>query len=141
MLPVFNCLKKLVTRKPKTYTTTQIASEIGLSSKELNWRLYQKGIQYYTGGMWILYSHFRGKGLTSVKTFRFKSDGNTLEKCLTVWTEKGREFIHDKIIAEALGKSLHEIDESENPIPMVKEGNRLVITKDKFEAWKRENGL
>lgn len=78
-----------------TYLTNQIAKELGISAITLNERLRQKGIQYKQGGQWLLSAKFQGKGLTKTHTYPFmRKDGSTGSQMQTVWTEKGRLFVH-----------------------------------------------
>ena len=91
-----------VLQSVNTYTTTQIAKELGLSGQALNRLLYQKSIQFKQSGVWMLYSKFQGLKYTKTRTYTFvRSDSSTGSKTETVWTEKGREFIHNKIKGEA----------------------------------------
>lgn len=79
-----------------TYTTTQIAKEFGWGAKTLNEKLYRLGVQYKQNEQWLLYSRHANKGYTSTITRTFTSEsGATHTSQLTVWTEKGRKFIHD----------------------------------------------
>lgn len=78
-----------------TCLTNQIAKELGISAITLNERLRQKGIQYKQGGQWLLSAKYQGKGLTKTHTYPFMHrDGSTGTQMQTVWTEKGRLFIH-----------------------------------------------
>jgi phage antirepressor YoqD-like protein len=78
-----------------TYTTTQIAKEYGWGAETLNKKLAAMGIQYKQNRQWILYAKHDGKGYTKSKPVTYpKSDGTTGTQMQTVWTSKGREFIH-----------------------------------------------
>lgn len=90
-----------VLQSKNTYTTTQIAKELGLSAKSLNDKLYVMGIQFKQSGQWLLYTKYANRGFTKTKTYSFtKGDGSTGTNIETVWTEKGREFIHSLIKKE-----------------------------------------
>jgi phage antirepressor YoqD-like protein len=53
------------------------------------------GVQYKQNRQWILYAKYDGKGYTKSKPVTYsKSDGTTGTQMQTVWTLKGREFIH-----------------------------------------------
>lgn len=79
-------------------TTTTIAKELGMSGVALNKVLKEKGIQFYHDGHYVLYSRYQDKGLTKLKTRTFVDpNGNMKTTHQTVWTEKGRVFIHNKI--------------------------------------------
>lgn len=85
------------------YVTNQIAKELGMSAVTLNRRLHLLGIQYKQNGTWVLYHQYQDKGLTKTRTYTYQ-DGNGLTKTSmqTVWTEKGREFIHNATKRRAL---------------------------------------
>ena len=78
-----------------TYTTTQIAKEYGWGAETLNRKLKDMGIQYKQNGQWLLTAKYDGNGYTkSVPRTYTKLDGSTGTQMQTVWTSKGREFIH-----------------------------------------------
>ncbi len=81
-----------------TYTTTQIAKEMGMSATALNKKLHELGVQYYQNGSWLLYAKYQDKGYTESETIKFNSKkGDTITKMVFKWTEEGRKFIHEKI--------------------------------------------
>ncbi|WP_430816598.1 phage antirepressor KilAC domain-containing protein [Carboxylicivirga sp. RSCT41] len=43
---------------------------------------------------WLLYAKYQDKGFTKTKTNLYNNHGEIKTTMLTVWTEKGREFIH-----------------------------------------------
>ncbi|GIZ08359.1 phage antirepressor KilAC domain-containing protein [Flavobacterium sp. UMI-01] len=87
-----------VLQSKSTYTTNQIAKELGMSAIGLNNELKSLGIQYKQSNTWLLYAKYQDKGYTKTKTHTFTdSHGNTQTAMNTVWTEKGRLFIHDNI--------------------------------------------
>ena len=57
----------------------------------------------------------------------------------------GGDILTSKDIMNDLGISRKSLDrrlyEWENPIPMVLEGHKLKIRRDKYEAWKKSIGL
>lgn len=78
-----------------TYTTMQIAKEFGIGAVTLNQKLRSMGVQYKQNGQWLLYAKYTGKGYTKSITRTYtRSDGSAGSQLQTVWTEKGREFIH-----------------------------------------------
>lgn len=85
-----------VLQSGSTYTTNQIAKEMGLSAISLNKMLNILKVQYKQSNTWMLFSKYQNKGLTKTKTYTFvASDGSVKTKMQTVWTEKGRHFIHE----------------------------------------------
>lgn len=92
-----------VLQSNSTYTFTQIAKELDLSSANaLTKRLKESEIIYRQSGQWMIASKYSGKGFTKTRTHQYvKSDGTSGTNTITVWTEKGREFIH-KLINQKL---------------------------------------
>lgn len=89
-----------VLSSPTTYSTNLIAKEMGMSAVTLNRHLKEKGVQYKQGGVWILTHKYQNKGYTATRTSTYtRSDGTEGTSMLTVWTEKGRKFIHDLFAA------------------------------------------
>lgn len=83
-----------VLQSKSTYTTTQIAKSLGMSAETLNKQLKAKGVQFYQSGQWLLTSKHQGKGYTATRTYIWTNKfGETGSSSLTVWTERGREFI------------------------------------------------
>lgn len=77
------------------YTTNRIAKEFGMSAVTLNRKLREMGVQYNQGGQWLLTCKYQNKGYTKTRTYTYlRNDGSTETSLQTVWTERGREFIH-----------------------------------------------
>ena len=75
----------------KTYTTTEIAKEIGLKSAvKLNSILEEKGIQFKQNETWVLYSKYADKGYTDIKQQVLDTGRVIYDR---KWTQLGREFI------------------------------------------------
>ena len=82
-----------------TYNANQIAKEFGMSAKAMNKLLHKLEVQYKQGGQWLLYRPHQNKGYTKTVTHTYtNSQGKTCTKMSTVWTEKGREFIHSILV-------------------------------------------
>jgi len=87
-----------VLQSNSTYNANQIAKELGMSAVTLNKTLHELGIQYKQNGTWLLYHKYQNKGLAKTKTFVYTdSEGKEHTRMQTVWTEKGRKFIHEKM--------------------------------------------
>lgn len=72
-----------------------IAKELGFSGVTLNRRLHQMKVIYKQGDSWVLYHQYQDKGYTKTKTYSYVGpDGKMKSSIQTVWTQKGREFIH-----------------------------------------------
>lgn len=84
-----------VLHSSSTYTATQIAKELGMSARELNLRLKALGIQFRQSGTWLLTARYQKEGYTRTHTHSWQNrSGETGTAMHTVWTEKGRMFIH-----------------------------------------------
>lgn len=82
-----------------TYVTNQIAKEMGMSARSLNQLLNELKIQYKSHGTWVLYSHYQNKDYTRTNTYMYQGhDGDCRTSMQTVWTEKGRKFIHNAVM-------------------------------------------
>lgn len=82
---------KLLVHNGKTYTSSEIAKELGMKSAiALNKLLEEKRIQYKQNGTWLMYSEHSEKGYTSVKQIQL--DNGTIQYDRR-WTGKGRDFI------------------------------------------------
>jgi len=85
----------LLTHVDKTYTTSEIAKELGfVSAQKLNEKLTDDKIIYKRNKTWLLYSEYAGKGYDSEKQseHRYKN-GNKFVIYGLHWTQKGREFL------------------------------------------------
>lgn len=78
-----------------TYTTTQIAKELGYNSANiLHGLLKNAGIIYNQSGVWMLKVPYSGWRLHNARTHTFtRNDGSVGSSTQTVWTERGRYFI------------------------------------------------
>lgn len=77
----------------KTYTTTEIAKELGFTSaRALNKELEDRKIQYKVNSTWTLYSQYSDKGYTEHKQ-KILNSGYIIYNLH--WTEKGRRFLLD----------------------------------------------
>ena len=91
------------------YTTTQIAKELGMTAQELNRWLCAERIQYYQSGQYMLYADYAHRGLAKSRTHYelFVGRDTVHTRMYLVWTEMGREFIHQR----AKGRILKELRE------------------------------
>lgn len=92
------------------YTTTQIAKELGMTAQELNRWLCAERIQYYQSGQYMLYAEYAHRGLAKSRTHYelFVGRDTVHTRMYLVWTEMGREFIHQR----AKGRILKELREN-----------------------------
>jgi len=80
------------------HTTTTIAKESGMSAEALNKLLHDAKVQFKQDKHWVLYAPYQAKGLAKTRTHNYyDSEGRPKTNVSTVWTEKGRIFIHEII--------------------------------------------
>lgn len=81
---------------PRTYTSTQLAKELGLrTANELHKKLKEWGVMYYQSGQWMLTAKYCGKDYTKPRTQSGVDDyGKQWSNTITVWNETGRMFLH-----------------------------------------------
>ena len=79
-----------------TYTSTQMTKELNMrTAEQLHKALKEKGIMFYQSGQWMLTAKYSEKGYTKPRTTVYtRSDDSQGTNTITVWTEKGREFLH-----------------------------------------------
>lgn len=84
-----------VLQSTETYVITRIAQELGVSAVAMNRKLAEMRVQRKVDGQWMLYRQYTGNGFTKSHTTTYtKQNGETGTNTQTVWTEKGRRFIH-----------------------------------------------
>lgn len=87
-----------ILKSKNTVTVSQIAEDYGMTGTEMNKVLHQIGIQYKTGGQWLLYSSHKGNGYTRSNTVDITHrNGSQSVKMHTKWTQKGRLFIYESL--------------------------------------------
>jgi anti-repressor protein len=89
-----------VIQSHSTHSINVIAKELGMSAIRLNKMLQAMRVQYKQGGQWLLYAKHQNKGYTKTRTTTFTdSRGEPRTNVYTVWTGRGRKFIHEKVAA------------------------------------------
>lgn len=84
-----------------TVATSQIAADYGMSAIALNKLLNKLGVQHKVSGQWLLYRKHMNQGYTKSHTSEIaKADGGVKVVMNTKWTQKGRVFIYNLLIAE-----------------------------------------
>lgn len=79
-------------------TTTEVGQHIGLAAIKLNRILYEMGVQRKVNNTWTLTSRYVGEGLGDLKTHSFRDgEGNLRSSQHLYWTQKGRQFIYNKV--------------------------------------------
>jgi len=81
-----------------TYTHTQMAKELNFRSVNVFLQKCQEeGILYKQSGIWMPYSKYAGRHYMKTRTTPYsKSDGTIGSNTISVWTEEGRRFLHEK---------------------------------------------
>lgn len=79
-----------------TYTSTQMAKELDLrTAEQLHKLLKSYGVMIHQSGQWMLSAKYCGQGYTKTRTFSYtRQDGSQGTNNATVWTERGRWFLH-----------------------------------------------
>lgn len=77
-----------------TFTSTQIAKELGMSAQALHKFLNDAGVMFRHGSQWFLYAKYQAKGFVKTREHTYqRKDGRTGLFLTTVWTEAGRMFV------------------------------------------------
>lgn len=77
-----------------TFTSTQIAKELGMSAQALHKFLNDAGVMFKHGSQWFLYAKYQAKGYVKTREHTYqRKDGRTGLFLTTVWTEAGRMFV------------------------------------------------
>ncbi len=83
--------------------TTAIAKDYGMSARQLNRMLADRGIQYRLGSRWVLNQKYAGEEYCGSKTFaKFDVNGVPMCEVHSYWTQKGRLFIYDLLKKEGI---------------------------------------
>lgn len=79
-----------------TYTSTQMAKELDLrTAEQLHALLKSWGVMIRQSGQWMLAAKYCGQSYTKTRTHPYtKQDGTQGTNSITVWTERGRWFLH-----------------------------------------------
>lgn len=79
-----------------TYTSTQMAKELDLrTADQLHKMLKEWGVMIHQSGQWLLSAKYCGQGYTKTRTHSYtRQDGSQGTNNITVWTERGRWFLH-----------------------------------------------
>lgn len=80
-----------------TIPSTIIAKELGMSAITMHRILHKEyKIIFKQGDTWVPYAKFEALKLTKTKTYTYPgADGKLKTSIQTVWTHKGREFLHN----------------------------------------------
>lgn len=86
-----------VLQSSRTYTSTQMSKELGLrEAEQLHKILKEGGFMFKQSGQWMLTVKYCERGYTKPRTYQFtRSDGTVGTSTTTVWTEKGRQWLHE----------------------------------------------
>lgn len=77
-------------------TMTQVAKGLGMTVHDLTTRLLQDSIIYEQSGQYMLYAPYARRGLATCRTHSHRDlFGTVRTRTYLVWTEKGKQFIHE----------------------------------------------
>ena len=77
-------------------TTTQVAKELNMTVHDLTRLLTDRHIIYKQSGQYMLYADYARKGYARSRTHsHYDNEGDMHTRTYLVWTEKGKQFIHD----------------------------------------------
>lgn len=82
-----------VLQSASTFTTTQMADDLGMTARSLNLKLQSLKIQYKQSDQWHLTALYKDKGYTDIRVAKYKEGDNTMTSQSMVWTETGRLFL------------------------------------------------
>lgn len=85
-----------VLNSTNTYTSTQMAKELDLrTAEQLHGILKDLGVMIRQSGQWMLSAKYCGQNYTKTRTHSYtRQDGTQGTNNITVWTERGRWFLH-----------------------------------------------
>lgn len=98
-------------------TITEIAKEYGMSGRELNKFLHDKGIIYKKGNKWFIYQRYANDGLVGYEIFM--PEDREIRRTLK-WTTKGEQFIRSLL-------------EDESIVPVLERPSQMMIEEDTTE--------
>lgn len=84
----------LILQSRNTVPVSLIAKDYGMSAAAFNRMLHNLGIQFPTGGTWLLYQKYARKGYTQTRTYHV---GERTSATHTCWTQKGRRFLYEML--------------------------------------------
>ena len=89
-----------VLQSDNTYTFTQVAKSLNMKSAiELGMKLIGMRVMFKQSGQYQLMSRYSGLGYTQTRTHQYVHNGEIGTSTRTVWTEKGRLFLHNLLTA------------------------------------------
>ena len=98
-------------------TITEIAKEYGMSGRELNKFLHDKGSIYKKGNKWFIYQRYANDGLVGYEIFM--PEDREIRRTLK-WTTKGEQFIRSLL-------------EDESIVPVLERPSQMMIEEDTTE--------
>lgn len=109
-----------------TLNTTQVASGYGMSAVAFNNLLKGLRIQYNSGGQWVLYADYVGKGYTANRQVEIcHSNHRRTYKQVTVWTRPGVHFLYDKLKKNGILPLIERQQQAVTTITAAQKGGQL----------------
>jgi len=89
----------LVLQSDELLPISIISKDYGMSPRKMNTILASLGVQYKTGGVWLLYAKYQDKGYTQTKTHVIDA---TKTKVHMYWKQSGRLFLYNLLKNEGI---------------------------------------
>ncbi len=89
----------MVLQNKSLLSVSKIAKDYGMSARTFNKKLYELGVQYKQGDIWLLYAKYQDKGYTQTTTHVIDAEKSRIS---TKWTQKGRLFLYDLLKQEGI---------------------------------------
>lgn len=86
-------LESLKQQKVKTYSTTEVAKELGITAIKLNRELCEQGLQFHDEDGYSLTAPYAHTGLACVEKLNIPTSKGTKNVRQLKWTEEGKNYI------------------------------------------------
>jgi len=103
-------------------SVTQIAKDFPFAAPTLNDILKYEGVQYKSGGQWVLKAEYQQRGYTDTYTGIVADGGFSYVN--TKWTQKGREFIHRLLASKGIHPGAILTEKGRQYLQQVRSGKR-----------------
>lgn len=97
-----------------TFTTTDVAKELGMSAISLNRILRMQKVIFKQGESYYLYSKYHNKDYANTKTIKIVSSRGIETRHQLRWTEKGRAFIITMLCSQSTNESIKQLKQIYN---------------------------
>ncbi|MCL2078737.1 MAG: phage antirepressor KilAC domain-containing protein [Oscillospiraceae bacterium] len=84
----------LILQSKSVVPVSLIAKDYGMSATAFNRLLHRIGVQFRSGGTWLLYQKYARFGYTQTRTYSVDYRVSAMHTC---WTQKGRLFLYETL--------------------------------------------